>query len=417
VRTWFERRFGAPTDAQAGGWPHIAARRDVLLAAPTGSGKTLAFAIPIVELLKPVSPRPSALILTPTRELAVQVAGELRAVATPRNLRVAVVYGGVSIREQERVSSKCHIIVATPGRLEDLINRRSLALDNVTILVLDEADHMLDMGFAPQVEKLVARLRTDRQTMLFSATLDGEVGKLAQRYTRSPVSHEVSPPPAAEADVAHSFISVANDKKVEKLADLLREGICTTLVFVRTKHGADRLAKNLGHHGIKAAAMHGNKSQSQREAALASFASGRVSALVATDVAARGIDVRNVARVVNFDAPEDDKSFVHRVGRTGRAGMTGASITFVSSEQRTDVGRMAARLDLHEEFAVEHGSVPAASSSASSSQRRRPQARHQARGQQQGARRKGSGHTGGATRGRDQEQRQSSGRPARRRPR
>jgi ATP-dependent RNA helicase RhlE len=360
LRALAARGVTEPFEVQSRVIPDALAGRDVLVRSRTGSGKTLAFAIPVVERLKPVSPRPSALILTPTRELAVQVAGALRDVATPRNLRVAVVYGGVSIREQERAVQKSHVIVATPGRLEDLVSRGSVSLAQITILVLDEADHMLDMGFAPQVEKLVARIGAERQTMLFSATLDGEVGKIARRYTRSPVSHSVAAPPAAEADVEHTFVYVASDQKVEKLAALLREG-ASTLVFVRTKHGADRLAKNLAaHHGIKTAAMHGNKSQSQREAALASFAAGRVSALVATDVAARGIDVRNVARVINFDAPGDDKSFVHRVGRTGRAGATGTSITFVSRDDRHEMGRMAARLDLHEEFAVEHGSVPSA---------------------------------------------------------
>lgn len=376
VRTLERRGVTQPFDVQARVLPDALAGRDVLVRSRTGSGKTLAFAIPIVERVDRTAASPSALILAPTRELASQVAGELRDIASAKNLRVAVVYGGVSIREQQRAVSKANILVATPGRLEDLVNRRMVSLDGITILVLDEADHMLDMGFAPQVEKLVDRIRSERQTMLFSATLDGEVGKIARRYTREPVSHEVHAPPAAQ-DVEHRFVAVGGEQKVDKLATMLKKGAGSTLVFVRTKHGADRLAKSLSAHGIRAAAMHGNKTQSQRESALAAFASGKVAALVATDVAARGIDVRNVAQVVNFDAPTDDKSFVHRVGRTGRAGATGISITFVAPHERVDVGRMAARLRLEKEFSVEHGFVR---EERGGQRRNSPQGRRQAPG-------------------------------------
>jgi superfamily II DNA/RNA helicase len=354
ARALENRGVSAPFDVQSRTIPSALEGRDVLVRSRTGSGKTLAFAIPIVERLDPKGARPSALILTPTRELASQVAGELRDIASPKNLRVAVVYGGTSMREQQRAASKAHIIVATPGRLEDIVTRRMISLDNVVVLVLDEADHMLDMGFAPQVEKIVARIRNERQTMLFSATLDGEVGKLARRYTREPVSVSIAPP--AAADVSHTFVAVAHEQKVDRLASLLRDDAGSTLVFVRTKHGADRLAKQLARQGITAEAMHGNKSQNQRERALASFAVGRVAALVATDVAARGIDVRDVARVVNFDAPGDDKAFVHRVGRTGRAGARGVSVTFVAPHERAEVGKMCARLRLDKEFAAVHGS-------------------------------------------------------------
>jgi len=395
ARALANRGAAAPFAVQTETVPAALAGRDVLVRSRTGSGKTLAFAIPIVERLDAKSPRPCALILAPTRELVSQVAGELRDIATPRNLRVAVVYGGTSIREQQRAIDKAHIIVATPGRLEDLVSRRMVSLENITILVLDEADHMLDMGFAPQVEKLVARVRRDRQTMLFSATLDGEVGRLARAYTRDPISVEIAPP--AAADVEHSFVAVAHEQKVDRLATLLNDDAGSTLVFVRTKHGADRLAKQLARQGIKAEAMHGNKSQGQRERALAAFSSGRVAALVATDVAARGIDVRDVARVVNFDAPGDDKSFVHRVGRTGRAGRRGRSITFVAPHERMEMGRMCVRLRLEKEFAVEHGHVgqPSRGSQPSRNGQRRP------------------GPGGGRPSGRHQ----ASGRPARRRAR
>lgn len=359
ARALARRGVEAPFAVQTRVIPDAIAGRDVLVRSRTGSGKTLAFAIPVVERAHLSPGLPTALILTPTRELASQVALELKDIASAKNLRVAVVYGGVSIREQQRNVAKANIIVATPGRLEDLLNRRMVSLDKISILVLDEADHMLDMGFLPQVDQIVDRLRGERQTMLFSATLDGEVGRIATRYTTSPVSHEIESERPAAQDVEHSFIPVSGEAKTEKLAALLREDTSSTLVFVRTKHGADKLVKKLETHGIAAVAMHGNKNQSQRERALRSFATGRVSALIATDVAARGIDVRNVARVVNYDAPNDDKSFVHRVGRTGRAGATGTSITFVSPEERNDVGRMAGRLSLSKEFALENGHVDA----------------------------------------------------------
>ena len=210
---------------------------------------------------------------------------------------------------------------------------------------------MLDMGFLPAVSRIVDQTPVERQTMLFSATLDGEVGRIAARYTRDPITHEVASPKPATADVEHSFVAVAQAAKVQALAELLRTPD-STLVFVRTKHGADRLVKKLAGHGIGALAMHGDKSQGQRDKALARFTKGHVAALVATDVAARGIDVRNIARVVNYDAPGDEKAFVHRVGRTGRAGARGVSITFVSPEQQADVGKMADRLKLSREYAT-----------------------------------------------------------------
>ena len=332
--------------------PDALSGKDMLVKSRTGSGKTLGFAIPMVERLDARAPkRPAALVLTPTRELAQQVAGELRSIATVRGLRVALAYGGTSVRAQAGATRNAHIVVATPGRLEDLVSRGSVSLAAVEILVLDEADHMLDMGFLPQVEKLVARIPQKRQTMLFSATLEGDVGRIAAQYTREPVMHELASPAPAAADVEHRFVPVAHPAKAAALAELLRAPD-STLVFVRTKRGADRLVKKLASHGIGAAAMHGDKSQNARDAALARFTRGRVAALVATDVAARGIDVPDIARVVNYDVPGDDKAFVHRVGRTGRAGARGVSITFVSPEQQGDVGRMAARLNLAREFAT-----------------------------------------------------------------
>jgi len=352
VRALATRNILEPFPVQTLVIPDALAGRDVLVRSKTGSGKTLAFAIPIVERVDANARGAQVLILTPTRELAQQVAGEFKGFAGARHLRVGLAYGGASIGQQATATRKAHIIVATPGRLEDMITRRMVSLDSIKTLVLDEADHMLDLGFLPQVDKIVARISQDRQTMLFSATLDGEVGKIAGRYTRDAIRHAIASPRPAVAEVSHRFVAVAQPAKNDALSGLLRSESVRTLVFVRTKHGADRVVRKLAQQGIPAAAMHGDKTQSARELALARFATGKIDALVATDVAARGIDVRDIARVVNFDAPNDDKAFVHRVGRTGRAGRTGVSITFVTPEQEAEVSLMAHRLRLHAEFAA-----------------------------------------------------------------
>jgi ATP-dependent RNA helicase RhlE len=324
--------------------------RDVMAKSRTGSGKTLAFAIPIVERLRSSEKRPSALILVPTRELAAQVVAEFDDIASAKNLHVAPAYGGVSIREQARAIAKADILVATPGRLEDLATRRLVQLDHVRILVLDEADRMLDMGFEPQVAAIASRLPRDRQTMFFSATLDGAVGHLAARYTRDPVTHEVESARRTVDEAAHRFVPVTEHGKVDALVRLLQDESGRALVFVRTKRGADRLATKLKANGISVAAMHGDLSQAQRERALERFHSGKVQAIVATDVAARGLDVQNIAHVINYDPPTDDTGYVHRVGRTARAGRTGTGVTLVTPQQQTDVSRMAARLSLGEDF-------------------------------------------------------------------
>ncbi|MDP8956981.1 MAG: DEAD/DEAH box helicase [Actinomycetota bacterium] len=324
--------------------------RDVMAKSRTGSGKTLAFAIPIVERLRPDGQRPSALILVPTRELAAQVVGEFEDIAKTKNLHVAPAYGGISIREQGRAIAKADILVATPGRLEDLATRRLVRLDDIRVLVLDEADRMLDMGFEPQVAALAARLPTDRQTMFFSATLEGAVGNLAARYTRDPVTHQIETARRTVDEAEHRFMPVTEHGKVDALVRLLKDEPGLALVFVRTKRGADRLATKLKANGIDVAAMHGDLSQGQRERALQRFHAGKIRAIVATDVAARGLDVHNIAHVINFDPPTDDTGYVHRVGRTARAGRTGTGVTLVTPQQQTDVSRMAARLSLHEDF-------------------------------------------------------------------
>ena len=324
---------------------------DLLARAPTGSGKTIAFAVPIVERTDVASATPAALVLVPTRELAVQVAEECAALAGTRGLRVAAVYGGAPLKAQANRAKGAHILVATPGRLQDLVERRLVSLQNIQILVLDEADRMLDMGFKPQVERIVKRLPASRQTMLFSATLDGEVGELARAFTRNASRFETGTRPERHApEVEHRFAAVPADRKVEHLIEELEAERGLALVFVRTKRGADRLARKLAKHNVAAAALHGDMTQRDRERALERFRSGKVKTLVATDVAARGLDLVDITHVINFDPPEDDKGYVHRVGRTGRAGRSGNGVTFVTPEQQGEVSRVAARLGHREQF-------------------------------------------------------------------
>src|SRR3954449_4142468 len=330
----------------------VLADRDVLAKSPTGSGKTLAFAVPLSDRIAAEDRRPAGLVLAPTRELASQIVEEWRSIAHARALRVAAVYGGVGIEKQAREARKAHIVVATPGRLEDLIARRAIALDQVRTLVLDEADRMLDMGFRPVIDRLVAQCPRDRQTLFFSATLDGEAGRIAASYTRDDaVRHEHVAPKQDVADIQHRFVAVERDHRIKALVGELRTPERDrALVFVRTKRGADRLVKRLGNEGVHAVAMHGDKTQGQRERALARFEAGSVDTLVATDVAARGIDVNGISHVINFDPPEDREGYVHRTGRTGRAGRTGEAVTFVGGELAGDVGKIASALGLHSEF-------------------------------------------------------------------
>ena len=355
------------------------AGKDVLAKSRTGSGKTLAFAIPIVERIESSSKRPTALILVPTRELAVQVTEEMRDIAGARNLRVAAVYGGVGLDKQAERARKAHVLVATPGRLFDLMNRRMINIQSVTILVLDEADRMLDMGFQPQVDRIVDTLKEKRQTMFFSATLDGRVGHLARAYTHDAVLHEVETPKLAIEDADHRFVPVDEHGKVEKLIEILEEERGLALVFVRTKRGADRLQKRLRSKSIDALAMHGDLTQSARSRALERFGSGKVNVLIATDVAARGLDLDDITHVINYDPPRDHKDYVHRVGRTARAGRAGSGITFVAPTNQQEMSVIARELKLKDEF-VADGLVLAPpqrvfSSHGRRSKMRRPQKR------------------------------------------
>jgi ATP-dependent RNA helicase RhlE len=331
--------------------PDALAGLDVLAKSPTGSGKTLAFAVPIVERTTTADARPSALILVPTRELAAQVSAELESLVPAKGLKVAAVYGGVPLNAQAKRAKSAHVLVATPGRLQDLADRRLVDLSHVRVLVLDEADRMLDMGFQPQVDRIVRLLPRNRQTMFFSATLDGPVGELARNYTNSPSRFEAALAEEQEpGEIEHHFVPVTADTKVETLVKHINSCDGLTLVFVRTKRGADKLVQKLTRQDVRAVAMHGDMSQGARERALARFESGKVTTLVATDVAARGLDLDDITHVINFDPPGEDKDYVHRTGRTGRAGRSGKAITFVLPEQQAETSHVARRLGHHAQF-------------------------------------------------------------------
>ncbi len=347
-----KRGIEAPFPVQKMVIEDVLAGEDVLVQSPTGSGKTLAFGVPLLEQIEAGEHCPSALILAPTRELASQIVDELDAVAGARDINVASVYGGVGFGPQIKKARKAELIVATPGRLEDLLQRGDITLKHVRILVLDEADRMLDMGFRPAVDRIVTRTRADRQTLFFSATLEGAAGAVAREYTKSPKRHVHAPVDENKGHIDHNFVGIGSrDLKLPALVEHLNgteRG--RTLVFVRTKRGADRLVKRLGSQNVKAAAMHGNKTQSQRQRALAGFERGDIDTLIATDVAARGIDVADITHVINYDPPEDHETYTHRVGRTGRAGRDGTGISYVLVEERGDMRKMAATLGLSSEY-------------------------------------------------------------------
>jgi superfamily II DNA/RNA helicase len=345
------RSIHEPFRIQALVLPDALAGLDVLAKSPTGSGKTLAFALPIVERTTTADARPSALVLVPTRELAAQVSAELESLVPAKGLKVAAVYGGVPLNAQAKRAKSAHVLVATPGRLQDLAERRLVDLSHVRVLVLDEADRMLDMGFQPQVDRIVRRLPRNRQTMFFSATLDGPVGELARNYTNSPSRFEAALAEEQEpGEIEHQFVPVTADTKVETLVKQINSSEGLTLVFVRTKRGADKLVQKLARHDVRAVAMHGDMSQGARERALSRFESGKVTTLVATDVAARGLDLDDITHVINFDPPGEDKDYVHRTGRTGRAGRSGKAITLVLPEQQAETSHVARRLGHRAQF-------------------------------------------------------------------
>ena len=333
-------QYAAPTPIQAQAIPPALAGRDVLGIAQTGTGKTAAFALPILERLRegtraaPTAPR--ALILAPTRELAAQIAESFRMLGRAMGTRVTVVFGGVPKGRQARaLAAGVDVLVATPGRLLDLMGDRAVRLDRVEVLVLDEADHMLDLGFIVPIRRIVQHVPAQRQTMFFSATMPKEISSLADAMLRDPARVAVAPVATTVEKVEQRVIFVAQSEKRRALARLLgghAQG--RTLVFTRTKHGADRVVKHLAEDGIAAEAIHGNKSQGQRERALTAFRSGRTRVLVATDIAARGIDVTGIDHVINFELPNVPESYVHRIGRTARAGAGGVAISLCDGAER-----------------------------------------------------------------------------------
>ena len=340
-----------PVPIQEGTIPAALAGRDVCGRAPTGSGKTLAFGIPLVTRVSRARPGwPRALVLAPTRELAAQIERELTPLAATRQRKVAAVYGGVGFGNQLTALRRgADIVVAPPGRLVDLIERGKIHLGEVEVVVVDEADRMADMGFLPAVRRLLDRVRPDRQTYLFSATLDGEVDVLIRNYQHKPLRHEVAGPQAQEDLRQHLFWKTDRTRRVDVTSQIIaRHG--STVVFCRTKRGAERLAKQLTQTGLTVAAIHGDRSQSQREKALAAFSGGRVQALIATDVAARGIHVDDVACVLHFDPPEDEKAYVHRSGRTGRAGAGGTVLSLVCEDNGAAVRDIQRRLGFPTRF-------------------------------------------------------------------
>lgn len=323
-----------PFPIQALAIPDALAGRDVCGKARTGSGKTLAFGLPLVERTPRAAPRrPRSLVLVPTRELASQVTTELAPLAALHGIRIAAVYGGMSLfRQAETLRAGVEIVIATPGRLNDLIQRGDVSVADVSIAVLDEADQMADLGFLPQVERILDQIGQQHQTLLFSATLDGAVDRLVRRYQHDPVFHDVVTTVEAAPEMKHRFLAVSDEHKVGVAADI-SAGPGRTLLFVKTQRGADRLVRQLAGEGVPAGVIHGGLSQPKRERALRSFSSGTVPVLVATNIAARGIHVDGVDTVIHHDPPEDTKTYLHRSGRTARAGASGVVVTLVGPEQ------------------------------------------------------------------------------------
>jgi len=337
----------APFPVQAITIPDAIAGRDVCGKAKTGSGKTLAFGLPLLMRLGTPAPRrPRGLVLVPTRELAIQVAEVLKPLADAVGRRAVVLYGGADIERQiKKLHKGVDVVIATPGRLIDLSDRGEVSVADVEVAVLDEADRMADMGFLPQVDWVLRRIEKPHQTMLFSATLDGDVDRLVRRHLTDPVRHEVASARPTVDSMEHRFLRVHQMDKVKVAAAICR-GASKVLIFVRTKRGADRLVEQLQREKVRAAAIHGDLRQSSREKALLDFTSAKLPVLVATDVAARGLDIEDVDVVVHYDPPEDHKAYLHRSGRTARAGGKGVVATLVLWDQILDVERIQKRLGL-----------------------------------------------------------------------
>ena len=341
LRAISDEGYTTPTPIQLKSIPALLKGRDLLGVAQTGTGKTAAFALPLLHRLeqnagKARRGQPRALILAPTRELAGQIGGSFRSYGRHLRLRTTVVFGGTNIRPQIRALNQgVHVLVATPGRLLDLMNQGHVRLDGIETFILDEADRMLDMGFIPDVKRITAALPARRQTLLFSATMPKSIESLADGLLGDPVRVEITPTATTVEKTVQRVLFVPKDKKRALLSELLNDhSFSRVLIFTRTKHGADRVARHLQRGGVKADAIHGNKAQNARQRALKSFCTGRIRALVATDIAARGIDVEGVSHVINFDLPNEPESYVHRIGRTARAGAEGTAISFCDFDER-----------------------------------------------------------------------------------
>lgn len=335
-----KKGFTNPTPIQHQVIPGALEGKDVIGIAQTGTGKTLAFGIPMIQRLGTVKGR--GLILAPTRELAIQIETELLKVAGPLGLRTAVLIGGTSQNPQVRaLKRKPHIVIATPGRLVDLMEQKHISLSNVSVIALDEADRMLDVGFMPQLKKVFAQVPEKRQTLLFSATMPKEISKLAAKYMKIPLRIEIAPQGTAAKKVEQEIFVVRKPDKMRLLDHILSEYKNeTTLIFSRTKHGAKKIARDIRYMGHTADEIHSNRSQNQRQKALKGFRDGKIRVLVATDIAARGIDVKQVSLVINFDLPDSTEDYVHRIGRTGRAGRSGKAISFATPSQKADVRKI-----------------------------------------------------------------------------
>ncbi len=328
--------FTAPTPIQYQSIPTALDGKDIIGIAQTGTGKTLAFGVPMIQRL--ASHKGKGLIILPTRELALQVNESLRKIGKPLNLRTAVLIGGESARRQiYEIRRDPHLIIATPGRLTDHLRQKTIGLNAVAILVLDEADRMLDIGFAPQIKTILQNVPRERQTMLFSATMPPAIINLAKAYMKLPIRIEVAPSGTAAAEVTHEIFFVNKDSKLALLESLLKEYKGSALVFSRTKYGAKRIANAVRNMNHTATEIHSNRSLSQRSKALAGFKNGAFRIMAATDIAARGIDVANIELVINFDLPENPEDYVHRIGRTGRAGHAGHAISFAAPNQKFDI--------------------------------------------------------------------------------
>ncbi len=333
--------FTEPTPIQAQAIPAALTGQDVVATAQTGTGKTLAFSLPLIEILSrsALSRKPSALVLTPTRELAIQIYEAFSAVARGTGIRAAVVVGGMSEQKQlQAIKQGVQVIIATPGRLMDFLNRKLVSLNEVKFAVLDEADRMLDMGFLPDVERILKLTANPRQTLFFSATMEaGATAALIAKHMKNPTRVSVGSTTRPADNIEMHVYQVENERKLSLLQHLLATQRGSFLVFSRTKYGAEKLAKKVAQFGVKATAIHGDRSQNQRNAALKGFQDGEYRVLVATDVAARGIHVDNIAHVVNYDLPQAPEDFIHRVGRTGRAGAAGVASTFATGAERNGI--------------------------------------------------------------------------------